>query len=243
MRAGIAVMVCGLVLASSSAARAQMPAADDIVAKNLAARGGADKLRAVTTMKMTGSISVQGVNMPIMVMTKRPNRMLQEMTVQGTRVVSAFDGEHAWAINPMLGTNEPRQLSGTQADTIRDQSTFDGPLVGYKDRGDTLEVVGPADIAGGKAWKLKLSRKNGRTMFIYVDAESNLEKEWSTTVQQNGMSLDVDTLMSDYQPTPEGLVVARTLHTLIGGQQQGLLKVQSIEFDVPIEDSAFRMPK
>jgi hypothetical protein len=161
--------------------------------------------------------------------------------VQGTRVVSAFDGEKVWAINPMLGANEPKELSGAQADSLRDQSTFDGPLVGYKERGDTLELVGTVDLAGGKAWKLKLSRKSGRSMLIYVDTETGLEKEWSTTVDQNGMTIDVDTLMSDYQPT-DGILVARSLRTMVGGQQQGSLKVDTVQFNVPIDDTAFKMP-
>jgi outer membrane lipoprotein-sorting protein len=224
-------------------APAQTPTADEIVAKNLAARGGEAKLRGLSTMKMTGTVSAQGMEMPITVMTKRPNRMRQETTVQGMRLVSAFDGERAWVINPMMGSPDPRDLSGPQADNLKDQSTFDGPLVGYKERGDTLEVVGAADVAGSKAWKLKLSRGNGRTMFIYIDATTFLEREWSTSVEQNGMMLDVETLMSDYGPTPEGVMVARTLHTAVGGHEQGILKVQTVEFNVPIDDAAFRKPQ
>ena len=241
MRIAIPMMALGLFLAAS-AARAQTPSAEDIVAKNLAARGGLDKIRAVSTMKMTGTVTAQGMEMPLTVMTKRPNRMLQETTVQGTRMVSAFDGERAWTINPMLGSNQPTELTGRQAESVKDQSTFDGPLVGYKDRGDTLEVVGPADIAGGKAWKLKLTRKNGRVMSIYIDQQSYLEKEWSTTVDQNGMSMDFETVMSDYAPTPEGIMVARTLRTMVGGQQQGMLKVKTVEFNTPIDDAVFKKP-
>jgi outer membrane lipoprotein-sorting protein len=242
MRTAIWMMALGLVLAASPAARAQTPTAEDLVARNLAARGGEDKLRGVSTMKMTGTVSAQGMQMPITVMTKRPNRMLQETIVQGTRMVQAFDGERAWAINPMLGSNQPTELNGTQAESLKDQSTFDGPLVGYKERGDTLELAGPADIAGGKAWKLRLTRKNGRSMFIYLDAQTYLEKEWSTTVDQNGMSMDFETVMSDYAPTPEGIMVARTLRTMVGGQQQGMLKVLTVEFNTPIDDTAFKKP-
>ena len=241
MRIAFSMMALGLVLAAS-AARAQTPSAEDIVAKNLAARGGLDKLRAVSTMKMTGTVTAQGMEMPLTVMTKRPNRMLQETTVQGARLVSAFDGERAWAINPRLGSSQPTDLTGPQAESVKDQSTFDGPLVAYKERGDTLEVVGPADIAGGKAWKLKLTRKTGRAMFIYIDAQSYLEKEWSTTVDQNGMSMDFETVMSDYAPTPEGIMVARTLRTMVGGKQQGMLKVLTVEFNTPIDDSVFKKP-
>jgi outer membrane lipoprotein-sorting protein len=241
MRAVIGVLALGLVLAAS-AARAQAPTVDEIVAKNLAARGGLDKLRGLQTMKMTGTINVQGMDMPLTVMTKRPNLLFQEMTMQGQRMVSAFDGAKVWAINPMLGPG-PRELTGAQADMIRDQASFDGPLVSYKDRGDTLEMAGGADLGGAKAWKLKLTRKiGGRSMFIYVDADTGLEKQWSATVDQGGMTIDVDTVMLDYQPTPEGILVARSMRTLVGGQQQGLLKVLTVEYNVPIEDAAFQMP-
>jgi outer membrane lipoprotein-sorting protein len=191
---------------------------------------------------MTGTINVQGMDMPLTVMTKRPNLLFQEMTMQGQRMVSAFDGAKVWAINPMLGPG-PRELTGTQADMIRDQASFDGPLVSYKDRGDTLEMAGSADLGGAKAWKLKLTRKlGGRTLFIYVDADTGLEKQWSATVDQGGMTIDVDTVMLDYQPTPEGILVARSMRTLVGGQQQGLLKVLTVQYNVPIEDAAFQMP-
>ena len=193
-------------------------------------------------MKMAGTVNVQGMEMPLTVMTERANLRLQEMTMQGQRMVSAFDGAKVWAINPMLGPG-PRELTGTQADMIRDQASFDGPLVSYKDRGDALEMAGSADLGGAKAWKLKLTRKlGGRTMFIFVDADTGLEKQWSTTVDQGGMTIDVDTVMLDYQPTPEGVLVARSMRTLVGGQQQGLLKVLTVEYNVPIEDAAFQMP-
>ncbi len=231
-------LVCG-----PAAARAQTPTVDQIVAKNLAARGGEDKLHSVNTMKMSGTLSVQGMQMPIKVLTKRPNLMLQEMTMNGSRIVSAYDGQKVWAINPMLGGSQPRELTGAQSESVKEQSTFDGPLAGYKSRGDTLELVGPAKVDDSDTWKLKLTRQNGRSMFIYVDKTTGLEREWATTVEQNGMSLDVETIMSDYQPAENGIIVARTLRTLVGGHEQGTLKVDSVDFNVPLEDSAFQMPQ
>ena len=79
-------------------------------------------------------------------------------------------------------------------------------------------------------------------MFIYVDTETGFEKQWSTSIEQNGMTIDIDNVMTDYQPADNGILVARTLRTLVGGKQQGLLKVQSIAFNTPIDDDAFKMP-
>jgi outer membrane lipoprotein-sorting protein len=226
-----------------SAASAQMPTVDEIVAKALTARGGVDKLRGVNTMKMVGTVNMQGREYPITVIAKRPNLMRQEMTIDGSRVVSAFDGTKVWVVNPMVGINEPQEMSGPMADEIRDQPIFGGPLVGYKERGETLELVGPSKVGDVKTWKLKLSRQNGRPLFIDVDAATGLELQWSRSVDQGGMTVDVDSVMSDYQPTDRGILVPRTMRTMVGGHQQGVVKVASVEFDAPVEDADFQMPK
>jgi outer membrane lipoprotein-sorting protein len=238
-------MICAALvtaMAAAAPALAQTPSVDELVAKHLAARGGEAKLKDVSSMRLVGSISVQGMDMPITVLSKRPNKMRQEMTMQGQKVIQAYDGQTVWAVNPMMGSTEPRVIDGPPADAVKNQSLFDGPLVGYKERGDTLEVVGPADVGGAKTWKLKLTRKDGKAMHIFLDADTGLERQWSATMEQNGLTMEIDTIMSDHQPV-DGIQVARSMRTLVGGQAMGTLTVSSVEFNVPIEDSEFTMPK
>jgi hypothetical protein len=141
----------------------------------------------------------------------------------------------------MLGPGA-RAIEGPQADALKNQALFDGPLVGYKERGDTLEVVGPAEVEGAKAWKLKVARQDGRSMFIFLDATTFLERQWSVTMEQNGLTMEVDTIIGDYQPV-DGVQVARSMRTLMGGNPMGTLKIASVEFNVPVDDSVFVMPK
>jgi outer membrane lipoprotein-sorting protein len=231
--------VC-LALLVAVPASAQTPSADELVAKNLAARGGAAKLQSLNTMKLVGDASFQGMDMPMTLVTKRPNKMRQELTMQGQSIVQAFDGTTVWVQNPMLGPGA-QPIEGPQADALKTQAIFDGPLVGYKERGDTLEVVGPADVEGTKVWKLKLTRKDGRAMHIFLDAETGLEKQMSATMEQNGMTMEFDTIFSDYQPT-DGVLVARSMKTLMGGNPMATVKIKSVEYNQPIDDSVFVMP-
>jgi outer membrane lipoprotein-sorting protein len=180
--------------------------------------------------------------MPLVVLTKRPNKMKQEMSMQGQKVVQAFDGQTVWGVNPMMGSTAPRAIEGPAADALKTQSIFDGPLVGYKERGDTLEVVGPADVEGTKTWKLKLTRKDGKAMHIFLDADTGLDKQWTATMDQNGMSMEIDTVMTEYQAT-DGILVARSMRSLMGGQQVAAVKFATVEFNLPIDDSEFAMPK
>ena len=95
------------VICAAAVARAQT--VDEIVAKNLQAKGGAEKWKAVTSVKMTGKITMQGMELPLTVYAKRPNFNRQEVIVQDRQVIQAFDGTTAWLLNPMMGAKEPQE--------------------------------------------------------------------------------------------------------------------------------------
>jgi outer membrane lipoprotein-sorting protein len=233
--------VCALVLLLGVVPlAAQTPSVDDLLAKNTAARGGADKLKAISTRKVAGTVAVQGMEMPMVVLAKRPNLMLQEMQVQGRRVVTAFDGEQAWAINPMLGGDAPQKLEGVQADLIRDQAQFDGPLAYARQRGDKMEVVGKEQVEGADAWKLAITRGD-KVTHVFLDENTGLERKISATITNGGTQLLIESIISDYQPT-DGLMVPRKIQTLVGGQAQAAVTIDTVEFNVPIEDEKFKMP-
>jgi outer membrane lipoprotein-sorting protein len=240
-RRRIAFLLVCAVGGSGGPLSAQVPPADEIVERNLEARGGLSRLQAVNTIRITGTVAAQGMELPLVLTAKRPSLMHQQITVQGRSIVSVFDGERAWSINPLSGSSDPREVRGIQAEAMREQSAFDGPLVGYRERGDALEVVGTAEVEDTPTYRLKLTRQSGRVIFIDVDAATALERRWSATLEDDGVSIDIETLMSDYAPT-DGIQVARTLQTFIGGQPQGVLTIREVEFDVPVDDALFEFP-
>ena len=248
------LMTCTM-FAAALPVLAQTPTVDELLAKNLAARGGAEKLKAISTRKVTGKVTVQvqmppgaqqqaqpapqTLEMPMQVLAKRPNLMLQEMRMQDRRVVTAFDGQQAWAINPMIGTSA-QLLQGVQADLIRDQAQFDGPLAYARQRGDKMEVLGKEDIEGISAWKLSITHED-KTTTIYLDEKTGLERKVSASVNQGGTLLLVESVISDYQPV-DGIMGPRKVQTLVGGQTQATVTIENVEFNVPIEDAQFKMP-
>lgn len=68
--------LCGIATAQD------VPSVDDLIAKNSAARGGADKLKAVHTLKITGKmVAVNGMELPLVISVKRPGMMRMEMNI------------------------------------------------------------------------------------------------------------------------------------------------------------------
>lgn len=236
-RTALMLLLAGLVAAP---AVAQTPTVDELLTKNVEARGGAEKLRAVNTRKVTGKVAAQGMEMTMQVYSKRPNLMLQEMQLGDRRLVTAFDGQKAWGVNPMMGGDTPQELQGLQAELLRDQAAFDGPLALARQRGDKVEVAGKEEVDGASAWKLVVTHEGRQTM-VYLDEKTGLERKVSSSISEGGMQLLIESLISNYQAT-DGIKVPRTVRTLVGGQGQATVTIDSVEFNVPLDDAKFKMP-
>lgn len=232
-----------------TAAPAASQTVDELIAKNLQARGGEEKLRALQTMRITGKVMVQGMELPMTVMAKRPNLMRQEMQIQDRKVVTGFDGTTAWTMNPMMGSETAQAIQGPQADMAKDQSDFDGSLLDYKQKGHTVELVkgdapnGTEKLADGTAvYHLKVTRKTGRIQHYYLDSESGIEVKQSAEIEgPGGQKMTVEQELSDYRPV-DGIMVPHSVRSLMNGTPVVTMTVDKVEFNAAIEDAAFKMP-
>jgi outer membrane lipoprotein-sorting protein len=235
----IAVAMGTLVVGVSSKASAQT--VDELLAKNYQSRGGLEKLKALNTMKMTGRISTGGADMTITTWMKRPNLMRQEMEFQGQKIIQAFDGTHAWAVNPMMGSTDPIELPAAQADLAKTGADFDGALIDYKAKGNVLEIIGTDTIDGAKAIKLRVTKKTGVPLVVYLDATTGLERKMTTEIDQGGQKVAIETLMSNYKDV-SGIQIPFSVQSNVNGKLAAQVTIESVEFNVPMEDSLFKMP-
>jgi outer membrane lipoprotein-sorting protein len=231
-----------IVLSAAAAAGAQT--VDEIVAKNLQAKGGAEKWKSVNSVKMTGRITLQGAELPLTVYAKRPNLNRQEIMLQDKRVVQAFDGTSAWVINPMMGGEEARELPKPAAETMRHSADFDGALIDYKQKGHTVELVGREKMDGKEVYHLKVTMKGGDVQqHYYIDAASGIELKTSTDVDLGtGQKQPLVTEMSDYKQV-DGIMIPHTVKQLLDGKPVVQMTIEKVEFNAPIDDGLFRMPK
>jgi outer membrane lipoprotein-sorting protein len=159
----------------SGQAQAASLSVDEIVQKYLAAKGGADKLRAVSSVKTVGHVKGPGGDVAITSYAKRPNMMRRETTRQGQTAVVAVDGKTVWALNPLRGP-QPQEITGPQAEAaLQDASDFDSLLLDYKQKGYSLELVGTDASGGITTYHLKITRSNKRPQDLYLNADTMLE--------------------------------------------------------------------
>jgi len=214
------------------------PSVDEIVGKHLDAMGGLERLKDIQTMKKVAKVTMQGRQATSTMYFKRPNLSRQEVVVDGKTVISAFDGTTPWIINPLTGFNSPVTVSGAQAASIREDSSFDGPLVEYKFRGTLVDYVGREPLGEGEAYHLRITSASRQVRHLYLDATTYLEVKLAADVDRTKL----EQLSSDYRDV-DGVKVAHHLKTVVNGAVQGEMQLESVEFNLPIETALFRMPK
>jgi len=75
---------------------------EDIIGKYTVANK-LDKITSFKSLKITGKVSVMGMDMPVEVWMKSPNKIKTVTTMNGQATVQAFDGEKGYIINAMMG--------------------------------------------------------------------------------------------------------------------------------------------
>ncbi|MEW5984176.1 MAG: hypothetical protein AB1806_17630 [Acidobacteriota bacterium] len=217
--------------------------ADEIIAKNLEAKGGADKLKAVQSIRLTGRMLIgPGVEAPIVLELKRPRSLRMDIAVQGMTITQAYDGTAGWMLNPMSGRTEPEELPSEAMKLVEEQADMDGPFVDYKEKGNTVELQGKEQVEGTDCYKLKVTLKSGDTRTYYIDAEHYLEVKQESRTNVRGSDMENDTIVGDWKEV-DGLLFPFSIDSgQVGGQMRQKMTVEKIEINPAIEDSRFKMP-
>lgn len=221
----------------------QSQSLDEIIKNNLEAKGGAEKINAFKTGKMSGKMVMQTFELPFTMWLKKPNQVKMEMVFQGTTMTFGYDGNIVWQISPFAGGTEPQEVTGEQADQIKDTGEImDEPFIDYMKKGHKIELIGKEDMEGTEVFKMKLTRKDGREIYYFIDTEVFIELKTSTTKKkQDGTEIKIDTTFGDYKPVA-GVMMPHSLSFSIN-QQTMSMTLDAIEPNVELAEDFFSMPK
>jgi hypothetical protein len=232
-----------LALAVVIAVPASAQTVDDIIAKSNDAKGGLAKLKAVQSVRMSGTMTVgPGIEAPIVMEMKRPKSMRVDISIQGMTITQAYDGTTGWMINPMSGRTDPEPLPSEMMKMVEEQADLDGPLIDYKAKGNTVELLGKDKAEGTDCYKLKVTLKNGDVRTIYIDADSYLEVKIESKTMMRGTEQLGDAIVGDYKEVG-GILMAHSIDSGQAGEpMRRKMTVSKIELNVPIDEARFTMP-
>lgn len=238
-------VVCSILLLFTLPAVGQT--VDEIVQKNLEAKGGEQAWKDLQSARMTGTMQMgaQGQTMeaPFQIEWQRPDKVRLEFTMQGMTAIQAFDGETGWAIMPFMGKTEPEEMAEDQLKDMKDQAEFDGMLVDWKEKGHQVEYLGEEEVDGTPAYKLRVTKANGDVVDLYLDKDYYVEFKSETTREIQGNEMQISTVMGDYKEVG-GLMFAHSMEASMGGgPAMQVITIDNVELGVDFPDDYFAMPE
>jgi len=238
------VLIAALAVTVVAPALAQ-PTVDELIEKNLEAKGGRQAWEDVQSAHIEGTMSFGPTEAPFVYEWKAPDKVRIQFTVQGMTGIQAYDGETGWMVMPFMGKTEPEKMSAEDAAMIQDQADFRGPFVNPEERGYKIEYVGEEDVQGTPAYKLKVTNKNDEVSYIYLDKEYYVEIQRVDERTVRGQDVESTASIGDFKEV-DGVMIPFSTEITTSmtpeGQSQ-TMSFEKVELNVDIPDSEFAMPE
>jgi len=227
------LMMAGLIIMSVINAQT----VEEIVKKYTAANK-LDQVANLKTIKITANMSMMGMEMPMEMWMKNPNKIKTVTSFNGQDMIQVFDGEKGYVINPMTGSTEPVEMTQDQIKQTLRNSMFQNSMAIYLKNGQ-LALEGEDKVNEKPAYKLKATIEGGNVIDMFIDKTSFLLVKTSMTISQNGMTITIDSYPSDYTETNGVLIPMKTTSSAQG--MDSVITYTKVEIDLPMDDSLFKI--
>jgi CubicO group peptidase (beta-lactamase class C family) len=208
---------------------------NELIEKNINARGGYEKIKAVKSLKINAKYVQQGRETPIILTIKRPYFIYAEVLFPTSPMICGYDGKTAWWFD-RARISEPQILPAEEALIFVRYADFGDLFVDYEKKGQKIELIGIEDMDGQKTHKLKITSQNGIIRYVYLDTKNflNIKESYKS---KNKKEFGLEVIFKDFRAI-DG-VMFPFYHDIIGEQTI----IERIEMNVDIDDSIFKMPQ
>ncbi|HVS16928.1 MAG TPA: hypothetical protein VMV46_23710 [Thermoanaerobaculia bacterium] len=228
------------ILAAPAAAVAEDLTLEQVLDKYYQAMGGKEAWAAVTSMHQKATMQMMGMEAPMEMWSKRPDKLRVEFTLQGMTGIQAVDGDSGWMVMPFMGSTEPEPMPEDMLRTMSNDIDIDGPLFDWQSKGHQVELLGKEEVQGTEAYTVGVQLKGGTEMTIYLAAEHFVPIVTKGKASMQGQELETTATLSDYKEV-DGLMIAHSVQTESPMGTQSIT-IQEVEVNPEIDDARFAMP-
>lgn len=240
--------IVACLLAASAISPVHAQDARSLVAKNLAARGGAAAIEAIKSVAFEGTTRFPGdflVDYHEWRAMDGPNPVGRVVfSLQGLDLVQAYDGTGGWKINPLQGRKDAERMSADESRQLADAAWVGGPLLEAAKDGSKVTYLGREDFDGTSAYKLKVVQKDGDEFVYWLDPDTYLEIKIDETRRIRGARQTTETELGDYEKVA-GVYFPMSIESWNQGQanQRSRTTVVKATANPTYDPAIFREPK
>jgi hypothetical protein len=219
-----------------SAFTSQAQSADEIIAKHIAAIGGAENWKKVNSVVMEGKLTVMGREVDVKITQLNQKGSRQDISVAGMTGYQFTTPTSGWMYMPFQGQAKPEPIPEEMVKEGLDDLDLQGNLIDYKVKGHTVEYIGTEDVEGTECIKLKVIRKNSGEQTLFLDPASYYLVRVVSKLKAMGQETEVKVDMSDYKEV-NGIKLPHSVT-----QPFGTVVFTSIKVNEPVDEKIFAAP-
>jgi len=236
MKKSLITVVAIIIVALVNVAQAQ--SLNDVLDKHFKAIGQ-EKLADIQSFYIKAKVSQMGMELPMEMKIKKPEKFIMTIEMQGQKMIQAFDGQKGWMIAPWVSA-DPQELAGEQLNQAKSKVDMNGELYDFEKKGSTAELGGKVNVDGKDAFRIKLTTKDGNTKDYFIDANTYYITKVKTKVSAQGQTVDVEEIMSENK-TIDGITMPMKIETK-SPMGTGFILMEEIKFNEKFDDAIFKQP-
>ena len=210
---------------------------EDIV-NNYTIANKLDKVSNFKTIKITAKTSVMGMDMPMEIWMKNPDKIKTVTSFNGQKIVQSYDGIKGYLINPMAGSLQPVEMTSEQLKEVVRSNIFQNYMAKYLSDGK-LTLDGEENVDGKPAFKIKAAIDGTNSATLFIDKSTHLLVKTLAEVNQGGMVVPVESYPTNYTEV-NGIFLPMKTTTSASGMEI-VTTFTNVEVDIPIDDSIFSL--
>ena len=197
-----------------------------------------DRVSSLKTILITGNMSMMGMQLPVTMWMKNPDKIKILTDINGQSMVQVFDGINGYTVNPMSGSSAPVEMTSDEVKQTLRANMFQNYMAAYLKKGH-LGLEGEEKVNDKPSFRLKATTEEGTVIYFFIDKASYLMTKISTTASQGGMTMKIDAFPSDYTETNGFMIPMKTTTSAQGMQIE--MNFTKVEVDNPMDDSIFKI--
>ena len=248
MRSPFRILLIVALALHGTVACAASPAltADQIIARHIEARGGRDRIRALTNLVYSGGTYEEGDytgdGSATMSLGRPYFKLVGDKRSPGG-YMEGYDGSAwEWFGDPGVVI----RTVGKASEAIRHYAGVDGPLLDYRAQGASARYLGETELNGNHVQVVELTRRDGFIEQFYFDRHTYMIVASGGAAPIHAFGDDVVSLtyISDYR-TVEGVEIAHRFESMELPSKRSLSSMQwgRVEANVDLPDDWFSPPQ
>jgi outer membrane lipoprotein-sorting protein len=215
-----------------------LPKAETILDKFIAATGGKAAYQKVHSEIDTGTMSISGISGTATVYKAEPDKTYTEIVIQGVgKIQEGSDGKVAWSNSAIQG---PHVKEGEEKEFSLMMARFDAD-VNWRGLFPKVETAGTEAVNGKDCYKVILTPKTGKPMTRFYDKETGLLLKGVMTVASPMGEVTIESTLEDYRKEGDFLRPHKISNNAMG--QQFAITIDKVEYNPEIPASRFNPPE